>query len=463
MPIEIKMPAMSPTMESGNLAKWIVKIGDKVKPGDIMLEVETDKAMIEVESIDKGTLVKIYADEGTEDIKVGCIIALMLKDGENKDVIKNYKLSSAPFSQQNQDSPKVEQKKIAITNQADAPITTTHTTEISQEKQQTNKEQSQFFQQSQNHPVPIDESQKSTFNPKYKASPLARKIAIKRGVELSKVFGTGIGSRIVKRDVETFSAKSDQTADFSAYGKIGQIGRISNPADRTRVKMSSMRKIIAKKLTESKSNIPHFYLSIQCKMSNLIQSRNEFNSYIVQKYSNSSYRVSVNDVILKAVALAMEENKNINVFLDGDEIVQNQTIDICVAISINNGLIVPKICDVNLKNILTISQESKDIIQRAKSGKITPDELTGGSISISNMGMMGIDEFFPIINPPQSSIIGIGRTKELPIIDNNGNISVGKVMNITISADHRIVDGADAAKFLDSICDKLSNPICLFV
>ena len=452
MPIDIIMPALSPTMEIGSVAKWLIKEGDEVKVGDVLAEVETDKAIMELESVDVGVLHKIFAPDGSKDIKVGHVIAVILKKGETAKALEGYKYSSPVFSPdaaQNEPKQEEPQAQKSPINSTPKPILIAE--EDNDKKAPIKKEV-------------IEEIniRTSTLDKEHKASPLARRIASKRKISLSSIFGTGPLGRILKRDVETYSKSSTKSSNSFS----GQMGRISSNQESQRIPMSGMRKVIAKRLAESKSTIPHFYLSADCDITRTLQLRSDLNNHFDNLFQNGKLdkkiKVSVNDIILKAIAIAVKENPSVNVYFGGDEIIQNYMVDICMAISLPEGLVAPKICDLNLKTLSTISLETKDVILRAKERKLAPSEMEGGSVSVSNLGMMGVDEFFPIVNPPQSCIVGIGRTVKAPRFDKNMNIVARDILKITISADHRSIDGSDAAKFLDTICQKLSNPIEIF-
>ncbi len=398
MPIEILMPALSPTMTEGNLAKWLKKEGDKVKPGDVIAEIETDKATMEVEAVDEGILGKILVSSGSQNVPVNSLIALLLEEGESPDSITDYK-------------PKVMvSSKPPVTTSA--PILTPKT-------------------------APILEQQNDI---RIKASPLAKRIAQNEKIDLSRIIGTGPYGRIIKDDVLN-SRTQDRTSKLER--NLDEYKVISN---------SNIRRVIAKRLVESKQTIPHFYLSIECNIDKLLSLREDMN------LDAKDFKISINDLIIKAVAMALAEVPEANASWTEEAILQYNNIDISVAVAIDGGLITPIIRNANYKSIIEISNEMKALAKKARENTLRPEEFQGGGFSISNLGMYGIKQFQAIVNPPQSCIMAVGTSNKRPIVIND-QISIATILDISISCDHRVVDGAVGAKFLSSFKKFIEHPI----
>ena len=417
MPIEILMPALSPTMKEGNLAKWVKKEGDKIKAGEVIAEIETDKATMEVEAVDQGILGKIIIQEGTENVVVNSCIALILEEGEDKKVLENYQSSAAakeaptPKESQNNSS-KVDVKfpeiKVADSN---------------------------------NQVVSIDNF--------IKASPLAKRIAKEEGISINAVSGTGPRGRIIKDDVLNFVKNGSV--------KSGVIHR--NSQEFYVIKNNNIRKVIAKRLLESKQNVPHFYLSCELRVDKLNELRNAINEVAPHdENGNPLYKISINDLVIKAVAMALKKVPQANSSWSDDGILVYNNIDISMAVAIDGGLITPIIKNADQKSIQEISKEAKVLAKKARDGKLAPEEFQGGTFSISNLGMFGIDNFSAIINPPQSCILAVARAIEKPVVD-HGHIRIGHTMNVTLSSDHRVVDGAVGAEFLKALRRYIEHPI----
>ena len=417
MPIEILMPALSPTMKEGNLAKWVKKEGDKIKAGEVIAEIETDKATMEVEAVDQGILGKIIIKEGTENVAVNSCIALILEEGEDKKVLENYQSSAAakeaptPKESQNNSS-KVDVKfpeiKVADSN---------------------------------NQVVSIDNF--------IKASPLAKRIAKEEGISINAVSGTGPRGRIIKDDVLNFVKNGSV--------KSGVIHR--NSQEFYVIKNNNIRKVIAKRLLESKQNVPHFYLSCELRVDKLNELRNAINEVAPHdENGNPLYKISINDLVIKAVAMALKKVPQANSSWSDDGILVYNNIDISMAVAIDGGLITPIIKNADQKSIQEISKEAKVLAKKARDGKLAPEEFQGGTFSISNLGMFGIDNFSAIINPPQSCILAVARAIEKPVVD-HGHIRIGHTMNVTLSSDHRVVDGAVGAEFLKALRRYIEHPI----
>ena len=412
MPIEILMPALSPTMKEGNLAKWVKKEGDKIKAGDVIAEIETDKATMEVEAVDEGTLGKILVAEGTENIPVNSCIALLLDKGEDKKSLENYSAKSAAVA------PKKEEKIIS------APAISHH--------------------------QPAASNQHSSA---FKASPLAKRIAKEEGVSLLGISGSGPHGRIIKQDV----------MDLINSGGVlsGKVHR--NSQEFSAIKNNNIRKVIARRLLESKQNVPHFYLSCELKIDKLQELRAALNEVAPQdEKGNPSYKISVNDLIIKAAAMALKKVPEANSAWSEEAILLYNNIDISMAVAIDGGLITPIIKNADQKTIQAISKESKELAKKARDGKLQPEEFQGGSFSISNLGMFGIDNFAAIVNPPQSCILAVARAVEKPVVE-HGQIKIAHMMNVTLSSDHRSVDGAVGAEFLKALRRYIEHPILMLI
>ncbi len=411
MPIEILMPALSPTMTEGNLVKWHVAEGDKVEAGDLLAEIETDKATMEVEAVDEGTIGKILIAEGTQDVKVNAAIALLLEEGEAATALDGY------------------------TSKGDAPQS------APAEKE---PDQPQTVQESAPAPVVPTNSQDRLF-----ASPLAKRIALDKGVDLNSVNGSGPHGRIVKRDVEGLSG-----------GQAAPAPSIQQPTSTgpefEDVPLSGMRKIIAKRLLESKQTIPHFYLTVDCQLDDLMATRKQLNEGL----ADQGKKITVNDFVIKAVAMALRDTPDANASWVGNAIRRYKHSDVSVAVAIDDGLVTPIIKKAELKSIVTVSDEMKVLAKKAKDGKLKPEEFQGGSFSISNLGMFGIKQFNAIINPPQACIMAVGAGEKRPVIV-DGQVTSRTVVTITLSSDHRVVDGKVGADFLTAFKKYMENPVLL--
>ncbi len=409
MSIEITMPALSPTMEIGTIAKWLVKKGDKISRGDIIAEIETDKATMELESSDEGTLAKILIDEGTEDIPVGRPIALLSVLGEN--IADSDIVAQAP--------PQV---------QRPTPV----------------------------HATAIPSSTNTAS--RLKASPLAKRIAKQSGINIADISGSGPEGRVVKRDVEAITAAPVQTAPAPQLIALAK-QELQTDAPYTLDKLSSMRKTIASRLTLSKTTVPHFYLTINCQIDDLLEQRTILNRTL----ADQGGKLSVNDFVIRAAGLALRKVPAANVQFAGDEIYYFERADIAVAVAIDGGLITPVIHGACSKGLGQISHDMKDLASRARARTLTPEDYSGGTFSISNLGMYGVTEFAAIINPPQAAILAIGAGENRPIINVKGDIVSVTVMSCTLSCDHRAIDGAVAAEFLAAFKVYLENPIAMLL
>ena len=391
MAIKILMPALSPTMTEGTLTKWFVRVGDEIKAGDVVAEIETDKATMEVEAVDEGIITKILIEEGQDPIKVNSIIAII----DGSDEIDNFS-----------------EKDVKVISESDK-----------QPKIKVEKEDSFKIYNSKNIDIRI------------KASPFAKKIAKEKNILLDNIVGSGPEKRIIKRDLENINFKDENNM------------QIDNP--------SSMRKIIAERTTFTKQNVPHFYLTIESNVDKLLVMRKGINN-------NSLNKISINDILVKALALAQKKNPLTNVSWVDGKILKYNSIDVSIAVALEEGLVTPIIKDADKKGLLEISNEIKKLAKKAKEGKLLPEEYNGGTISISNLGMFGISEFSAIINPPQSSILAVGAIKKIPyVIDNQ--IKPVNVLKSTLSADHRVLDGAVAGKLLKDFNDVIEDPFNLWL
>jgi len=420
MTIEILMPALSPTMKEGVLANWLKSEGDIIEPGDVIAEIETDKATMEVEAVDEGILGKILVASGTENVAINTPIALMLEDGEDNSVLDSYKVS-APKSADNPTKEEVstekEEEKVVT------PLTTETLTVA-----------------------------RSALNDRIYASPLAKRVAAENNVSLGNLVGSGPHGRIIKNDV--LSAGVGQ--------KSGTIQR--HPEEYHAVKNNNIRKVIASRLLESKQNVPHFYLSLDLNIDKLIEMRKSINELaIVDDKGKPSYKLSVNDIVIKATALALKAVPEANSSWSDDAILLYNNIDVSVAVAIDGGLITPIIKNADQKSLIDISAEAKKLIKKARDGKLQPEEFQGGGFSISNLGMYGINSFQAIVNPPQSCILAIGAGIEKPIINKGGEITKATIMNVTLSSDHRSVDGSVGAEFLGAFKKTIENPISMLL
>ncbi|WP_143689844.1 pyruvate dehydrogenase complex dihydrolipoamide acetyltransferase [Wolbachia endosymbiont of Nilaparvata lugens] len=413
MPIEILMPALSPTMSKtgGKIVKWCKKEQDKVEIGDVIAEIETDKAIMEFESVDEGVLAKILVSEGTSGVPVNQLIALMLEEGEDKSALD---LASAVNT-------KVE-KEVEADFSSNPSIS------------------SSSSMSSQCVTLGSKKEDRATEN-RIKISPLAKKIAQNEGVDIKRLKGTGPYGRIIKADVLEFL---DQTKSYERF------------EENTTVEVSNMRQVIAQRLVESKQNIPHFYLTVDCHVDKLISLKNEVNS------ANENNKVTINDLIIKAVAFSMKKFPDINSSWIDTKIVRYSNIDISIAVALEDGLITPIVKNADEKSVLSISKEVKDLVSRARSGKLKPKEFQGGGFTISNLGMFGIKTFSAIINPPQSCIMAVGESKKQPVVIGE-KIEVAEIMTVTLSVDHRAVDGALGAKFLNAFKYYIENPTVMLL
>ena len=423
MPIEILMPALSPTMTEGTLAKWTKKEGDVIKSGDVIAEIETDKATMEVEAVDEGILGKILVADGSEGVPVNQLIALLLEEGEDKSALDGY-TASAP---------------------AAAPATSAEAATASAVSA-----------------APAATSAASASGERVFASPLARRLATDNQLDVGAITGSGPHGRVVKADVEQ--------ALVSGAGKVvstqiagASVGR--NAVEYREIPNSGMRKTIAKRLLESKQQVPHFYLTIECELDNLLATRKRMNDAATNaagKGEAPAYELSVNDLVVKAVGMALRDVPAANATWTDNAIRLYNNVDVSVAVAMDGGLITPILKNADQKGLAQTSNELKDLITRARSGKLQPSEYQGGGFSISNLGMYGIKQFNAIINPPQACILAIGAGEEKVVVKNGQFVAVN-AMTVTLSCDHRAVDGAVGAEFLAAFKRYIEEPVMMLV
>ncbi len=426
MTIDILMPALSPTMEVGTLAKWMVKKGDIIKAGDLLAEIETDKAIMEFEAVDEGTILELSVKEGQTDIKVNSIIAKITS--ETSETLKNNKKSQEPLAEVKSDVDNLKIREKLIPN-------------IEQINNVENKKNRIF------------------------ATPLAKRIAKEKNIDLSKINGSGPRGRIIKADIDNLSNtngsiqfKTDETNLLEK--SIGQ-KVLENYAGKeyTKIEIDSMRKTIISRLTAAKQTIPHYYLRRDIKVDSLLSLRSQMNEGL----RKSEIKITINDFIIKACAIALQDVPECNVIWGGDKILKFKASDIAVAVAIDGGLITPVLFDLEKKGLIDISIEMKSLAERARNKQLKPNEYQGGSFSISSLGMMGVKNFDAVINPPHGSILAVGAVQKQPYFTKEGAISSQDIISVTLSADHRMIDGAIGAKFLEKISYNIENPGLMLV
>jgi pyruvate dehydrogenase E2 component (dihydrolipoamide acetyltransferase) len=431
MPIELKMPALSPTMEEGTLSKWLVKEGDSVSSGDILAEIETDKATMEFEAVDEGTIAKILVPEGTDEVKVGTVIALIAEEGEDASSVK------APAAAKAAAAPAPVPAPAAPTPAPPAPAPAAAP-----------------------QPVAAAAPAKNDGGDRVKASPLARRLAEAQGIDLAGMAGSGPGGRIVKADIEAATGKAPARVETEAPAAVEPRPAVAAPVlvetgiPHEEVKLSNMRKTIARRLTEAKQTIPHIYLTVDIQLDALLKLRGELNKGLESR----GVKLSVNDLMIKALAVALVEVPESNVSISGDHLLKYQRADISVAVSIPGGLITPIVAGADSKSLSVISKEMSDLAGRAREGKLQPHEYQGGTASLSNMGMYGIKQFDAVINPPQGMIMAIGAGEKRPYVVSD-SLQIATVMSATGSFDHRAIDGADGARLMQAFKRLIENPL----
>ena len=435
MPTEILMPALSPTMEEGTLAKWLVKEGDSVASGDILAEIETDKATMEFEAVDEGIIGKILVEAGSDGVKVNTPIAVLLAEGESK---ADIGASAAPAT---------EKTDAASAKTPDASA--------------------------RSKPAAAAPPAPSADGKRIFASPLARRIAADKGLDLGQIAGSGPHGRIVKADVESASATPAKTAapasstptpaaakaaaSMPTGPSADQVARMYEGRDYEEVALDGMRKTVAARLTEAKQTIPHFYLRRDVQLDALMKFRADLNKQLEQR----GVKLSVNDFIIKACAMALQAVPGCNAVWAGDRMLRLKPSDVAVAVAIEGGLFTPVLKDAHLKSLSALSAEMKDLAGRARSKKLAPHEYIGGTMAISNLGMFGIENFDAVINPPHGSILAVGAGIKKPVVGVDGELKTAIVMSMTLSVDHRVIDGALGAEFLKEVVSYLENPVTM--
>jgi pyruvate dehydrogenase E2 component (dihydrolipoamide acetyltransferase) len=449
MPINILMPALSPTMEKGNLAKWLKKEGDKVKSGDVIAEIETDKATMEVEAVDEGTIAKILIPEGTQDVAVNDVIAVLAGDGEDVKSAGAAAASAPPKTAPAPQAPAAAKPSAPPAPPAAAPAA---------------KPASQA--------TPAPATARVNGHARVFSSPLARRLAKEAGIELGRITGTGPHGRVIARDVE--EAKSGRglkapAAAPSAAPAIApamsdkQILALFEPGSYEIVPHDGMRRTIAQRLTAAAQTIPHFYLTIDCDIGKLLAAREEINAQAPKdKEKKPLYKLSVNDFVIKAMAIALQRIPDCNVSFIESGMVKHKHSDIGVAVAMPGGLITPIIRKAETKSLSTISGEMKDFAARARARKLKPDEYQGGTTAVSNLGMYGINHFTAVINPPHSTILAVGTSEERAVV-RNGRIEAAHMMSVTLSCDHRAIDGALGAELIGAFKMLIENPVMMMV
>jgi pyruvate dehydrogenase E2 component (dihydrolipoamide acetyltransferase) len=445
MPIEIKMPALSPTMEEGTLAKWLVKEGDTVRSGDIMAEIETDKATMEFEAVDEGTIAKVLVAEGSDNVKVGTVIAILASEGEDAAAVE------APAAVPKAEAPAGARAEAVDPNvkgnEADGAGRTETQAEDHGRPPEGGAAPGGFAPEAKGGPV--------AETCRIKASPLARRIAAERGVELSAIPGSGPNGRIVKADVEGAQPSVASTAPKAASAAPAPAKPAVVPdIPHETTKLSNMRKTIARRLTESKQTVPHIYLTVDVRLDALLSLRAELNHSLESR----AVKLSVNDLLIKALGVALVRVPKCNVMFTPDQLVTFARADISVAVSTAEGLITPVITEADTATLSSISTRMKDLAARARDRKLRPEEYAGGTASISNMGMYGITQFDAVINPPQGMILAVGAGEKRPWVVND-QLAVASVMSATGSFDHRAIDGADGAQLMQAFRELVERPL----
>jgi pyruvate dehydrogenase E2 component (dihydrolipoamide acetyltransferase) len=453
MPINILMPALSPTMEKGNLAKWLKKEGDKVKSGDVIAEIETDKATMEVEAVDEGTIAKIVVPEGTQDVPVNDVIAVLAGDGED---VKAAGASAGAAKPAAAPAPAKAEAPAPKPVAAPAPAASPAPKPAAA-------------------PAPVaaaSPAAQADGHGRIFSSPLARRLAKEAGIELGRVTGTGPHGRVIARDVE--EAKSGKGLKAPAAAPAGapaiapsmsdkQILALFEPGSYEIIPHDGMRRTIAQRLTASIQNVPHFYLTIDCDIGKLLAAREEINAAAPKdKEKKPLYKISVNDFVIKAMAVALQKIPNCNVSWSEGGMIKHKHSDVGVAVAMPGGLITPIIRKAETKTLSTISNEMKDFAARARGRKLKPEEYQGGTTAVSNLGMYGINHFTAVINPPHATILAVGTSEERPVV-RGGKIEIAHMMSVTLSCDHRAIDGALGAELIGAFKSLIENPVMMMV
>ena len=419
MSVSVLMPALSPTMTDGTLARWLVKEGDSVKSGDVIAEIETDKATMEVEALDDGVVAKLAVAEGTQNVAVNAVIAVLAEDGESVDDALAA-VAAAPTAA----SPTPQQADVPV-----APVVPVQTSPVQ----------------------PVATAAPTTATNRVFASPLARRIAADAGLDLARLSGTGPHGRIIRADVE------EAISAGPARQAVSPPPASASQAEQRFVPHNAMRRVIADRLQQSKQTAPHFYLTVDCEIDNLLAARKALN-----EAAEDGVKISVNDMVVKAAAAALMAEPDVNGYFEAEGCRYFSAADICVAVAVDGGLVTPVIHDVQNLGLADISRKTTDLASRARAGTLDPSEYAGGSFTISNLGMFGIREFAAVINPPQSAILAVGAGEQRPVVK-NGELAVATVMTVTLSADHRIVDGALGAKWLQAFKRAIEQPVTMLL
>src|SRR5436305_1675689 len=462
MPINILMPALSPTMEKGNLAKWLKKEGEKVKPGDVIAEIETDKATMEVEAVDEGTLAKIVVPEGTADVPVNQLIAVLAGEGEDTKAAGASAASAAPAPKPGAASSFETRAAGARQDEAekrDVPAAPTKPAPRPEEAA----------------PAAVSkDGTKSNGHGRIFSSPLARRLAKEAGIDLARIAGSGPHGRVVARDIAAAREGKGLKAPAAAPGAAAPAAAIQLPSDdKLRalyeegsyevIPHANMRRITAQRLTASTQNVPHFYLTIDCVIDRLIAAREEINASAPKnKEGKPTYKLSVNDFVVKALAVALQKIPNANVSWTEAGMLKHKHSDVGVAVALPGGLITPIVRNAETKSLSAISNELKDMVARARARKLKPQEYQGGTTAVSNLGMYGIKDFTAVINPPHATILAAGAAEERAIV-RKGQIVAAHVMSVTLSCDHRAVDGALGAELIGAFRVLIENPVMMVV
>jgi pyruvate dehydrogenase E2 component (dihydrolipoamide acetyltransferase) len=451
MPINILMPALSPTMEKGNLAKWLKKEGDKVKSGDVIAEIETDKATMEVEAVDEGTIAKILVPEGTQDVPVNDVIAVLAGDGED---VKSAGAAAAKPAAKPAEAPAP--KPVAATAAGPAPAAAAPAPKPAAAPA----------------PVAAAPAPQANGHGRIFSSPLARRLAKEAGIEIGRIAGSGPHGRIIARDVEEAKSGKGLKAPAAAPAPTPaiapsmsdkQILALFQPGSYEIVPHDGMRRTIAQRLTQSVQTIPHFYLTIDCDIGKLLAAREEINATAPKdKEKKPLYKLSVNDFVIKAMAVALQRIPDCNVSWTEGGMLKHKHSDVGVAVAMPGGLITPIIRNAETKSLSIISSEMKDYAARARARKLKPEEYLGGTTAVSNLGMYGINHFTAVINPPHASILAVGTSEERPVV-RSGKIEIAHIMSVTLSCDHRAIDGALGAELIGAFKMLIENPVMMMV
>lgn len=423
MPIKILMPALSPTMAHGNIAKWLKQEGDKVNPGEVIVEIETDKATMEVEAVEEGILAKIIVPQGTENVPINSLIAIVLEEGEDPSIIASV----------------IAEK--ATNNNIQAPAPTNLAGTLLEEIKATGEE----------HIAEMVELVPAVSHTRLLASPLAKKLAAAENINLANLQGSGPYGRIIKQDIISYLSQSRMNKTVENLQRNSEECRL--------VPNNNIRKIIARRLLESKQTIPHFYLSIECVMDKLLEVREDINKSLSEE---RQIKISVNDFIVLAVAKALRQVPEANASWSESTTCYYNNVDVSVAVAIDNGLITPIVRNADQKDLISLSLELQNLIKKARDNKLAPEEFQGGSFSVSNLGMYNIKNFSAIINPPQSGILAVGASTKRPIVVND-QVKIATIMDVTLSADHRVVDGAVGAQFLAAFKKFIERPSLMLI